>query len=460
MIRRDSILIATLGISIVGSALHPWQAKAAEEDHVRFGIITDLHYADIDSRGARVYRDSDEKTTEFVNVCNTQGVDFVIENGDFKDAGSGEAETLAFLGTIEAVLQGFNGPTYHVLGNHDMDAISKSQFLATVTNTGIDPAAKHYSFDMKGVHFVVLDANYKTDGTDYDHGNFDWKDANIPQDQLDWLSADLEAATTPAIIFCHQLLGGDGSASVDVNNAPAVRTVLENSGKVIAVFMGHHHSGNHIQVNGIHYYTLNGAITGEYPTNNAFAVVEIIPGEMITTDGYGNVADTDLLMPGYQPPNTIDLKPATWDDSNHARVFIGGGSDELWRNYDIGQASGKSTQQWQWLDVGTAWKNFIPDGHEVVAATLVFPGATNWSTPWSPHFRRLLRDSELRDVARGRGLSPTWYPTPLPLGIPIDHVLVSDEIGVAQREVGPDLGSDHRAVRVELSFRGAGIWAA
>ena len=73
-------------------------------------------------------------------------------------------------------------------------------------------------------------------------------------------------------------------------------------------------------------------------------------------------------------------------------------------------------------------------------------------TPWSPHFRRLLRDAGLRDVARGRGLEPTWYPTSLPLGIPIDHVLVSDEIGVANRELGSDLGSDHRPVRVEISF--------
>ena len=73
-------------------------------------------------------------------------------------------------------------------------------------------------------------------------------------------------------------------------------------------------------------------------------------------------------------------------------------------------------------------------------------------TPWSPHFRRLLRDTGLSDVARGRGLKPTWYPTPLPLGIPLDHVLVSDEIGVAAREIGSDLGSDHRPVRVELSF--------
>ena len=296
MRRRAFIRIASF--SIVGSALRPWQAKAAGGEPVRFGLLTDPHYADKDAGGSRVYRDSDDKLGDFVGICNSLGTDFVIETGDFKDAGSSETETLAFLDTIEEVLQTFDGPTYHVLGNHDMDVISKSQFLAHVTNTGIDPAAKHYSFDVKGVHFVVLDANYSSDGSDFDHGEFDWRDANIPQDQLDWLSDDLAAARGPVIVFCHQLLGGDVMGSLDVNNAPAVRAVLENSGKVVAVFMGHHHTGSYTQVNGIHYYTLKGMVEGAYPANNTFAVVEVAPGK-ITIDGYVNVDDTNLTIPTF-----------------------------------------------------------------------------------------------------------------------------------------------------------------
>jgi endonuclease/exonuclease/phosphatase (EEP) superfamily protein YafD len=73
-------------------------------------------------------------------------------------------------------------------------------------------------------------------------------------------------------------------------------------------------------------------------------------------------------------------------------------------------------------------------------------------TPWSPHFRDLCRSADLRDSARGQGMTPTWFPSFLPIGIPIDHVLVSEEIGITGRSVGPSLGSDHRPLVVDLTF--------
>ncbi len=73
-------------------------------------------------------------------------------------------------------------------------------------------------------------------------------------------------------------------------------------------------------------------------------------------------------------------------------------------------------------------------------------------TPWSPHFRDFCERSGLRDAALGRGLRRTWFPTALPFGIPIDHVLVSEEVAVRSYDTGPALGSDHRAVVVDLSF--------
>ncbi|MBA3845852.1 MAG: endonuclease/exonuclease/phosphatase family protein [Planctomycetes bacterium] len=67
-------------------------------------------------------------------------------------------------------------------------------------------------------------------------------------------------------------------------------------------------------------------------------------------------------------------------------------------------------------------------------------------------FRRFTADARLRDSRDGVGLCwswPSWCP---PLGIAIDHALVSPSLGVAQRTVGPDLGSDHRAITVGVAF--------
>jgi 3',5'-cyclic AMP phosphodiesterase CpdA len=261
---------------------------------VRFGFLTDLHYADIPPVGFRIYRDSDDKVAHCIEICNAQRVDFVIVGGDLKDQGADVASTLSYIQSIETEIRKINGPTYHVLGNHDADNISKNQFLMNITNTGISPASKYYSFDVKGVHFVVLDANYRSDGIDYDCGNYDWTDANIPQEQLDWMTSDLASTSGPVIVFVHQLL--DGTGEHYVKNAAEVRTVLENSDKVIAVFQGHYHTGSYNQINGIHYYTLKAMVEGAYPSNNAFAIVEVVLGSKITIDGYVSVDDKELIL--------------------------------------------------------------------------------------------------------------------------------------------------------------------
>lgn len=105
------------------------------------------------------------------------------------------------------------------------------------------------------------------------------------------------------------------------------------------------------------------------------------------------------------------------------------------------------------LDNGGAWR----DAQLAVAARLateqrrptVLLGDLNL-TPWSPAFARLLETTNLRDTAFGRGVSPTWLSSIPFIGLPIDHVLVSPEVGVRTRRVGPDIGSDHFPVIAEL----------
>lgn len=261
---------------------------------MRFGIAADCHYADVDTVGTRFYRESLDKLTECVKTMNAKKVDFLIELGDFKDQNTPpvEQKTLEYLRKIEEVFRKFNSPTYHILGNHDMDSISKRQFLTSVRNTGIDSDRSYYSFDFKGLHFIVLDTNYKADGTDYDHDNFDWTDANIPQHELDWLRQDLAKTHNPTIIFVHQLL--DGTGTVFVKNAADVRQIIEKSGKVLAVFQGHHHEGSYHNMNGIHYYTLKGMIEGHGKESNSYAIVEVHPDLNITVTGYRKAISKEL----------------------------------------------------------------------------------------------------------------------------------------------------------------------
>ncbi|MFW6157893.1 MAG: endonuclease/exonuclease/phosphatase family protein, partial [Planctomycetota bacterium] len=71
-------------------------------------------------------------------------------------------------------------------------------------------------------------------------------------------------------------------------------------------------------------------------------------------------------------------------------------------------------------------------------------------TPFSPWFRRFLDESGLRDSSLGHGYQATW-PTYAPAFlIPIDHCLYSAGIRIADRRIGPAIGSDHLPLIVDF----------
>ena len=75
--------------------------------------------------------------------------------------------------------------------------------------------------------------------------------------------------------------------------------------------------------------------------------------------------------------------------------------------------------------------------------------------PWSYYFSRLLELGKLVDSEQGFGPQPSWSTEmPLPL-VPIDHFLVSKDVVVLNRVLGPNIGSDHLPLYVDLLVRGS-----
>ena len=119
---------------------------------LRFGIATDSHHADKPTFELKHYRDSLEKMQVFIGQMNLEKAEFVIHLGDLKDEGPERrsADTLKYLEEIASTFASFAGPTYHCIGNHDLDSITKEQFLDGVHNSGIDPGTGYFSFACKG----------------------------------------------------------------------------------------------------------------------------------------------------------------------------------------------------------------------------------------------------------------------------------------------------------------------
>jgi endonuclease/exonuclease/phosphatase (EEP) superfamily protein YafD len=76
------------------------------------------------------------------------------------------------------------------------------------------------------------------------------------------------------------------------------------------------------------------------------------------------------------------------------------------------------------------------------------------TTPWSPFYKRFLKETKLLNARQGFGLLPTFPVFKFPIAflmMPIDHCFVSEDISVQKIRTCEYIGSDHLPLAVELN---------
>lgn len=204
---------------------------------------------------------------EAMEAFAAEGVDMCICLGDIIDKGQTPEEPRHCLSEAMAVIRSYGILYFIVPGNHDFAVFSREEF-SSYTGCPALPCALHS--DTYTV--IFLDANYRSDMVHYSEGEYDWKNSNLPTEQLEFLSDTLAASEKPCIVCVHENLDNGVRPDHVVKNADAVRELLEKSGKVPLVIQGHYHKGAYNVINGIRYLTLSAMCEGE---DNHYIITEV-----------------------------------------------------------------------------------------------------------------------------------------------------------------------------------------
>lgn len=289
-IKDGMLLLAAPGFGALGQKCM-LASETVSTDDVHIGLLTDVHYADKAEVGSRFYRESLTKLSEAVSEFKRENVATIVELGDFIDSGETRQTDEIDLQRINRAFSEMSNDRHYVLGNHCVQTLNKNEFLRIV-----EREQSYYSFDRGQFHFIILDACFRSDGKPYGRRNFDWTDANIPSDEIEWLQSDLKSADQRnVVVFVHQRL--DVATKYGVKNADDVRRTLEQSGNVRAVVQGHYHKNDYKEINGVHYCTLRAVVEGAGAENSGYSTMSIQPDGEIRIAGFRRQSSYDWKRP-------------------------------------------------------------------------------------------------------------------------------------------------------------------
>jgi len=215
--------------------------------------------------------------------------DFIITVGDHIE-GYQQTDTMKLVeewAEYKAIVAMPGVPFHYTAGNHD---ITYDNALGTYERNAGKP---YYSFDHKGMHFVVLDVSR-------------WESSDMLQaEQLGWLAADLAKAAKArhTFVFFHKPFW---TATVVEGKRDTLHSLFKAYG-VDAVFNGHNHCYYGATFDGIKYTAVGSA--GGWPRQAPTGI--LYHWTQVTVDDKKGITIEPVLLGG---------EKRTWDDVTYADI--------------------------------------------------------------------------------------------------------------------------------------------
>ena len=225
--RRAFLKLAGIGgVGVVFASALPGMARAAGQDDFYFVQMSDTHWGfegppNPDAKGTL------RKAVEAVNSLDNQP-DFIMVTGDLTHTTDNPVERRKRMREFQEIVKDLKAKTVRFMpGEHDASLDNGKAYQEFF-------GATRYTFDHKGVHFIVVD-------------NVSDPRAMIGDEQLAWLAADLkqQKPDAPIVVFTHRplfdLVPKWDWATRD--GAKAIETLMAY--KNLTVFYGHIHQEHH-----------------------------------------------------------------------------------------------------------------------------------------------------------------------------------------------------------------------
>jgi calcineurin-like phosphoesterase family protein len=291
------------------------------EQPLKIGICADVHHD--------LIPDGIPRLTAFIDEMNREKPDFIIQLGDF-------CRPYEYNLPFMDVWNSFNGPRYHVIGNHDNDGGFGCEGVLKYWKS----PDKYYSFDIRGYHFIVLygsDTRPEVEVKGYPRC--------IGHEQQHWLADDIDRTNLPVILFIHQGIDIDtDEENGSIKEGIYIRRILERANekagfqKVRLFLSGHYHRDYCNNYNGIFYAQINSmsyqwlgqkypcerfdkSVYEKYPWYKFMAPHKDPLWALITIDSNGEI-NIHGRRSEWVGPSPADMGIGIWDEPYPAVPYI------------------------------------------------------------------------------------------------------------------------------------------
>ncbi|HOW60223.1 MAG TPA: metallophosphoesterase [Candidatus Moranbacteria bacterium] len=263
----STILIVFFAILALSGYLLWTKVILAAETSLKFGFVADFEYGYRNKVGNKLTNKAPEALEKVVEYFNNDfHPEIVISGGDMVESSTSKKDTtIRQFKEINDIFSKLQSRREYVFGNHDLRDLNKEELRKI-----LDIDANHKYFDLGDWRFVLMDTNFKTDGSDL--GPNQYVNGYVSKSEFEWLREALNT-DKPTILFSHhssvpsELNGQFVSYKKNISRGIELHNFLKQYKNLVLFASGHETGYKFANIEGLNYIISGNLATSKYLGN-------------------------------------------------------------------------------------------------------------------------------------------------------------------------------------------------